>query len=111
MSQSAPYPAAPGYVPAPVPGKSLGVAGFILSLLGPLTVVGLILSIIALSQSRKVNVKNGLAVAGIVIGSIGTILLALLIIGAIVGAGALLQQCAELGPGVHQVNGVTITCG
>lgn len=111
MSQSAPYPVSPGYVPAATPGKSLGIAGFILSLLGPLTVLGLILSIVALAQSRKVNVKNGFAVAGIVIGSVGTIILVLLIIAAVVGAGALLQQCAELGPGVHQVNGVTYTCG
>ena len=27
------------------------------------------------------------------------------------GRSALLSQCAELGPGVHEVNGVTVTCG
>ena len=30
---------------------------------------------------------------------------------AIAGVMALLSQCAELGPGVHEVNGVTVTCG
>ena len=29
----------------------------------------------------------------------------------IVGASALLGQCADLAPGVHESNGVTITCG
>lgn len=111
MSQSAPYYPQPGYVPAAAPGKTLGIVGFILALLGPLTFVGLILSIIAFVQSRKANVPNGLALAGIIIGAVGTLIGVALIAAGIVGAGALLQQCAELGPGVHQVNGITITCG
>jgi hypothetical protein len=34
------------------------------------------------------------------------------IIVGVAGAGALLAQCADLGPGVHELdNGVTVTCG
>ena len=89
------------------PGRSLGIAGFVLSILGPLCVIGLILSIIAFVQSRKVGMKNGFALAGIIIGAALTIggisLLA-------VGITSLVQTCAELGDGVHERNGITYTC-
>ncbi len=89
------------------PGRSLGIAGFVLSILGPLSVIGLILSIIAFVQSRKAGMKNGFALAGIIIG-------AALTIGGItlltVGITSLIQTCAELGNGVHERNGITYTC-
>lgn len=54
------------------PTNGLVIAGFVLAFLMPL--IGLILSIVGLSQTKKRNQKGGgLAVAGIVISSIGTL--------------------------------------
>ncbi|WP_049829901.1 DUF4190 domain-containing protein [Arthrobacter sp. RIT-PI-e] len=89
------------------PGKSLGVAGLVLSILGPLSLIGLILSIIAFVQSRKAGMKNNLALAGIIIGAILTIGLIALFV---VGITTVVQTCAELGNGVHERNGITYTC-
>ncbi len=50
------------------PGKTLGIVGFILSFL--VSLVGLILSAIGYSRSKRAGFKNGLALAGIIIGSI-----------------------------------------
>lgn len=89
------------------PGRSLGIAGLVLSILVPVSLIGLILSIIALVQSRRAGMKNGMALAGIIIGAVvvvGTILLLVL------GFSTLFQTCQELGNGVHEVNGVTYTC-
>ncbi|WP_188667685.1 DUF4190 domain-containing protein [Tersicoccus solisilvae] len=103
-------PNTPAPASAPAPGRGLGIAGFILSLLGPLTVLGLILSIVALIQSRRAGRPNGFAIAGIVIGALGTlILIGLIIIGA-VAAGQLAETCQQLGPGTHVKDGITYTC-
>lgn len=48
------------------PGKTLGIVGFIFAFVG-LHLVGLILSIIALVKSHGAGMRNGLAVAGIVL--------------------------------------------
>ena len=50
------------------PGKTLGIVGFILSFL--VSLVGLILSAVGYSRSKRAGFKNGLALAGIIIGSI-----------------------------------------
>jgi hypothetical protein len=50
------------------PGRVLGIVGFILAFLIPL--VGLILSIVAFTQSRKVGIRNTLAFAGIIIAAV-----------------------------------------
>ena len=65
----APTPTAPSAVD---PGKTLGVVGFILAFVANL--FGLIISIIALNKSKKAGYKNGLALAGIIISSIGLVL-------------------------------------
>ncbi|SDE23739.1 hypothetical protein [Auraticoccus monumenti] len=92
------------------PGKGLGIAGLITSVFcGGL--IGLILSIVAYRQSKKAGVKNNIALAGIVVGAL---VLVLVIIGWAVGGAALFgvyQACQELGPGVHEVDGVQYTCG
>ncbi len=107
---SAPVPAPAG---TDYPGKTLGIVGLILAFL--VTIVGLIVSIIANSQSMAAGYKNGPAKAGIII-SVIFIVLGIIggIIFAVAGAslfGGLAQICAELGTGVHEVNGVTYTCG
>ncbi|MFZ4896540.1 hypothetical protein ACL9RL_19045 [Plantibacter sp. Mn2098] len=76
--------------PADFPGKTLGLVGLILSILLPL--VGLILSLVANSQSKKAGFPNQLAKVGIIIGAILT---ALGIIGAIfwgIAAAALISN-------------------
>ncbi|MDF1477828.1 DUF4190 domain-containing protein [Leifsonia sp. H3M29-4] len=107
---SAPVPAPPG---TDYPGKTLGIVGLILAFV--FTIVGLILSIIANGQSKAAGYTNGPAKAGIIV---SIVLIVLGIIGGIIFAltfgalfGGLAQICNELGPGVHEVNGVTYTCG
>jgi hypothetical protein len=105
----------PGYGPpagassGDFPGKTLGIVGLVLSFFT--TIIGLVISIVALRQSKKAGFKNTPALIGVIIGIVTTVLA--LIFGAIAVAGliALLSQCAQLGPGVHTVNGVTVTCG
>ena len=63
---------APAQPPADYPGKTLGIVGLILAILLPL--VGLIISIVAQSQSKKAGYPNGLAKAGIIVGAILTAL-------------------------------------
>jgi hypothetical protein len=103
-------------VPAPVPvsdGKTLGIVGVVLAFLLPL--VGLIVSIVARGQSKRAGVTNGAATAGIIISIIIMVIgVILAIVFAVAGAslfGGLAQICADLGPGVHEVGGVTYTCG
>jgi hypothetical protein len=115
------YPGAPQYSGSPqyngapsgpVPGKTLGIVGFVLAFLA--SPIGLIVSIVAMVQSRKAGVKNGFALAGIIIGIIGTIVIIVSIIAIVALAGAgigyLAEVCAELGAGEHVIDGVTYTC-
>ncbi|WP_322409443.1 DUF4190 domain-containing protein [Microbacterium invictum] len=109
---SAPPPAynsqpAPG---APVPGKTLGIVAFVLSFFAQL--IALILGIVALVQSRKAGVKNGWALAAIIISVVLMIIgIIVIILVAVAVGGGLAAACAELGPGVHTLEGGgTITC-
>jgi hypothetical protein len=63
--QAAPPPAAASY-----PGKTLGIVGLILAIIPCTWWAGLVISIIAFVQSRKVGVRNSLALAGIIIGAL-----------------------------------------
>lgn len=116
-----PYEPPPGQGPGPGPsgtyyqqpaaedpGKTLGIVGLILSFFTAL--IGLIVSAIALNKSKKAGFKNTPALVGVIIGAIGTVFAVIAIILAITAAAALGQRCAELGPGVHESGGVTITC-
>jgi len=105
-------PATPVPAAAP-PGKTLGIVGLILSIF--FGIIGTIVSAVALSQSKKAGLKNGPAVAGIIIGIVLTVLWIIIAIVSAVAAtslfGGLAQVCADLGPGIHEVGGVTYTCG
>ena len=112
----APVPPAPG---ADYPGKTLGIVGVVLSILGFfsggfLSIVGLILGAVANGQSKAAGLKNGPAKVAIILGVISLVLGLILFIVAIAVAIPFFTQlaatCAELGPGVHEVNGVTYTC-
>jgi len=99
-------------VPAPAPaapaGRGISIAGIIFAFLIPL--LGLILSIVGLVQARSAGQKNGLAVAGIIISIVVPIIIVIVAIA--IPASILGAQCAELGPGFHDLgNGSSITCG
>lgn len=95
------------------PGKTLGIVALIASFF--IALLGLILGIVALNQSKKAGFKNGPAKAAIILSII------FMVIGLIVGIilitsgaalfGNIAQMCADLGPGEHVVDGVTYTCG
>jgi uncharacterized membrane protein YdbT with pleckstrin-like domain len=112
MTTSAPAPTQTAAA-APIPGRTLGIVGLVLAVLAPL--VGLILSTIAKSQSKRAGVTNGPATAGIWV-SIVLMVLTLVIIGVTVAmsmtaVGAAVEMCNQLGEGVHEIEGVTYTCG
>ncbi len=57
--------------PAPgqdYPGKTLGIVGLIVAIFASL--IGLIISAIALNQSKKAGYKNTPALAGVIVGAI-----------------------------------------
>jgi len=88
-----------------VPGKTLGIVGLILAFVMPL--LGLILSIVAKVQSRGAGAKNTPATVGIVLSIIFIVVYILILVLVI---GGLAAGCGQYGPGVHHVNGVTLTC-
>ena len=100
------YPSAPA--PAQDPGRTLGIVGLILSIVA--SAVGLVVSIVAHTKSKRAGFRNTAAKAGIIIGAITTAAVLTSGIAAGVAAKGLVDQCQELGPGVHQVDGVTYTC-
>lgn len=106
---AAPYPTNPAASATVDPGRTLGIVGLILSIFIP--IVGLIVSIVARRKSKKAGFGNTLAMVGIVIGVVFTLLA---LGGTTVGVVSLVHvahECANLGPGVHQVGGTTYTCG
>lgn len=106
-----PYAGAAPVAPPATPGKGLAIVGFVLAFLIP--PVGAIISIIALVKLNKSGGSKGLAIAGIILGvlfTIGWIIFAIAMAALIAGAAGLIGMCAELGPGVWDVDGTTITC-
>lgn len=108
-----PYGAAPSYdqggQQGPVPGKTLGIVAFVVTFFA--SVIGLILGIVAYVQSKKAGVKNGWALAAIILGAVLTVLgiIAAIVVFALVMP--MLSACLELGPGVWELtNGQVITC-
>ena len=94
----------------PNPGRTLSIVGFALSFLFPLNIAGLVLSIVALVMSRRAGQKNGLALAGVIIASIGilvAILISVIVAPFFIDAA---QTCAQLGNGVHVVGNSTYSC-
>lgn len=98
------YPNAPAYSggTAPngtTPGRTLGIVALILAIVPiGLQLVGLILGIVGLVQSKKAGQKNGLALAAIIVSSV------LIVIGIIVGIMAL-AAAATL------ANDIAVNCG
>jgi hypothetical protein len=106
----APYGEQPGphpVAPQPAPSATLAIIGLVTAIIPCTALVGIVLSIVALVRSRRGGAGRGLAIAGIVVG----VLWVLAVVAAFAfGFTTLWQTCAELGDGVHQVDGVTYTC-
>lgn len=110
---AAPPPQYGAPAPATVPGRTLGIVAFVVSFFASL--IGLILGIVALVQSKKAGHKNGWAVAAIILGSVFlvlTIILVVVFIGiAAAGAAQIAEFCAQYGTGTHETtSGLTVTC-
>lgn len=102
-----PYPVAP----QPAPSPTLAIVGLVTAAIPCTALVGLVISIVVLVRGRRGGVPGrGLAVAGVVVGALwlvaGIVALAL---GAF-GVASLVETCAELGNGVHEVDGVRYEC-
>jgi len=92
------------------PGKTLGIVGLVLSILG-FNVIALVISIVGKVKSKKAGFGNGFAVAGIIISILSIIgfIILFVVLGSL--AASVAAQCAELGSGVWELdNGVTVTC-
>ena len=111
----------PAQVPFPQPAPSaqtkdgdanrvLGIVGFVMALFPFTTLIGLILSIIAIVRSRKAGAPNGFARAGVIIGALGVLIAIIIVIALIDNVSALIETCRELGVGVHEVGNATYTC-
>jgi len=62
--------------PADYPGKTLGIVGLVLAIVAPL--IGIIVSAIALNQSKKAGFENKLAKIGLIVGIVLTVLIVIL---------------------------------
>lgn len=116
--QGSPYGTPGGYgggygQPAENPGKTLGIVGLICAIIWPISIVGLIISIIAMVKSRKAGMGNGFALAGIIIGAIGVITGIIAIVGLIAlipFSQEVVEFCQTAGPGVQEFQGQEIDC-
>lgn len=88
------------------PGKTMGVVGFVLSLLG-LGVISLIVSIVATTKSKKAGFKNGFALAGIIISTISIIIGTFAIIFIVLAGKSAYEYCKENGTTVKNPDGTT----
>ena len=81
----------PSHTTDDFPGKTLGIVGLVLAIFMP--VVGIIISAIALNQSKSAGFENKLAKIGVILGIVLTILGVIgsiayvAFIGSVVGAG------------------------
>ena len=60
------------------PGKTLGIVGLVLAIVAP--VIGIVVSAIALNQSKKAGYPNKLAKIGLIVGIVLTVLIVILYI-------------------------------
>lgn len=107
------YDAAPAYAGgapynAPVPGKTLGIVAFIVSFFAGL--IGLILGIVALVQSKKAGRGNGFAIAAIIIGAISVIVGIIVLFAFIIPSVSAATTCVNDPSAIVTVWGVNIPC-
>ena len=123
----------PAYNPAPYngdgpaatgvdPGRTMGIVGLILGIVGFFVfflapIAGIIVSVIARNKSKAAGFKNGIAKAGLIVSIIALVAniivtIALVSIGAALGGAAvdLLEQCQNDPSGVVEFQGQEIPC-
>ncbi|WP_248240942.1 DUF4190 domain-containing protein [Microbacterium kunmingense] len=101
-------PPAPG---APVPGKTLGIVAFVLSIvLSWLALIPLILGIVALVQSRKAGRGNGWAVAAIVISALSIIVTLIIVFALVIPSLSAASTCVANPDAIVNVWGVQVPC-
>ncbi|MCS5714037.1 hypothetical protein NVV95_05670 [Herbiconiux sp. CPCC 205716] len=86
MTASSPQPAPAG---TDYPGKTLGIVGLIVAIF--FNLIGLIISAIALNQSKKAGYKNTPALAGVIVGAV------LFVIGLIIGILSVVASVSMMG--------------
>ncbi len=99
-------PAAPA--PAASDGRTLGIVALVLAFVFQL--LGLILGFVALDQSRRAGRGNAPARAAIIVSIVLIVLWVGAIATALVAAGSIQDDCDVLGTGIHEVDGITVTC-
>ncbi|GAA2177629.1 hypothetical protein GCM10009784_29090 [Arthrobacter parietis] len=118
QAPASPYGTPGGYgggygQPTENPGKTLGIVGLVCSIIWPISIVGLIISIVAMVKSRKAGMGNGFALAGIIIGAIGVITGIIAVIGLIAlipFSQEVVEFCQSAGPGIQEFQGQQIDC-
>nr|WP_315267277.1 DUF4190 domain-containing protein [Microbacterium lemovicicum] len=113
--QPAPYNSAPpvgsgdyGSTATTYPGKTLGIVAVVVAIF--FNVIGLILGIVALVQSRKVGRKNGPAVAAIIIGAILIIVGIILTLAVVIPTFSAASTCASDPTAIVNIWGVQVPC-
>jgi hypothetical protein len=122
VDNSVPYANQNVAPPAENPGKTLGIVGLVLGIvgfglayLGP--IAGLILSIIGLNKSKKAGQKNGIALAGIIVSIVALIVniivtIVLISAAATIGGAAIevVEQCEANPTSTVEFQGETFNC-
>jgi heme/copper-type cytochrome/quinol oxidase subunit 2 len=120
--ESQAYGNAPQYNAGPpaggsAPGRTMGIVALILAIVPFTQLIGLILGIVALVQSRKAGAKNGMAVAAIIVAAILLVISIIVVISLIAFAASvtgdltsLVNTCLEDPSGSVTYQGVDLTC-
>lgn len=94
-------------------GSVIGLFALIFAFVFPLA--GAIIGGIALGQARKGGYRNPLALWGMILGIVFTVvIIAVVVIVSVFTANLLtevIDVCQELGSGTHEYNGITYECG
>ncbi|MBO1903041.1 DUF4190 domain-containing protein [Leucobacter weissii] len=107
---SAAPPVAPGQPQTSTPGKTLGIVSLILAFFLP--IIGLILGIVAVIQSRKAGAGNIPGIIAIILGAIFTIIWVFILIAifSAIGSGVEAVQACLDGAATVEVLGVPQDC-
>lgn len=122
VDNSVPYAQQNGQPPTENPGKTLGIVGLVLGIVGFFIlflapIAGLVVSIIGRNKSKRAGHKNGLAVAGIIVSIVALLanIIAVIVFvsfAATFGGAAvdLVEQCEANPTGTVEFQGQQISC-
>lgn len=108
---AAPPPAYGAPANAPVPGRTMGIIAFVLSIvLSGLAIIPLILGIVALVQSRKAGRGNGWAIAAIIISAIAIVVGLIVLFALVIPSFSAASTCIANPDATVTVWGVQVPC-